>query len=327
MNPNESHVSKSDRRGDDLFSAGEGSEPQHDATAPLSTVQETHTSLGMLLAHAREQRGLDIETCAHALKLPSKVLLKLERDQVQGIDYQVYMRGYLRKYGAYLGLDPALIEASLDDSHMRQPQLVSTGGIPRSRYLFERYATAATYAVLTGVIIVPLVWLGVNGGLGKRLTQLAPLDSAPVAAPVASGGPSRAADRTRKRATSNPPATQDERPLMASIAPFPAMDSEAIKPKMARPQNIEGQHTVTLALAAPSWVEITTADGQRLEYSLLPAGTHKQYNSMQALNVRIGNASAARVQVDGKRLPLDDYRHANVAYFQVDAGKVTPEHG
>jgi cytoskeleton protein RodZ len=79
-----------------------------------------------------------------------------------------------------------------------------------------------------------------------------------------------------------------------------------------------------LSLDQASWVEVTTADGSRLEYGLLPAGSSKTWTSEQPLDVRIGNATGAQVTVDGTPLALDAYRRANVAHFRVQDGKPTP---
>jgi cytoskeleton protein RodZ len=80
-----------------------------------------------------------------------------------------------------------------------------------------------------------------------------------------------------------------------------------------------------LNLSAASWVEVVDSNGTRLEYGLLPAGSNKTYHSDQPLDVRIGNASAAQISIDGQSVGLDDYRRANVARFrvQVQDGKAS----
>jgi cytoskeleton protein RodZ len=88
----------------------------------------------------------------------------------------------------------------------------------------------------------------------------------------------------------------------------------------AKPTAVAGpgnEHTLTLTLDAPSWVEITDADGKQLEYSLLPAGTRRSYDTRQALNVRIGNADGTEVTLDGKPLALEAFRRANVAHLHI----------
>ncbi|WP_082190276.1 helix-turn-helix domain-containing protein [Frateuria defendens] len=316
----------------DLFDAA----PVNSDAQPAETVQ---TGFASRLRAAREARGLDLDSCAHALKLPVRVLRKLESGDHAGIDSTVYLASYIRKYAAYLGVEAA-VQSELD--HMKQvaapPPLVVTGGISHSRYLLERYATAATYVVLTAVIVVPMIWLGVRGTLDRDMSHLAPLDAAPVAqqeqaAPAASAS---AAAATAVQLPPPPPRIAppqaDEQPLLASMAPFPGLGgSEAgNKPPLATapPAAVAaaGGHALNLTLSDASWVEVTAADGSRLEYGLLPAGTDKTYHSNQPLEVRIGNAVGAKVSLDGEPMAIDDYRRSNVAHFrvQVQDGKARP---
>jgi cytoskeleton protein RodZ len=303
---------------------------------------------GSRLRAVREARGLDLETCGHALRLPVRVLRQLENNEFSGIDYQVYIGGYIRKYARYLDIDDADAEAAVAKLAPSQPPLVATGGVSHSRYLLDRYATAATYVVLTLVIAVPTVWLGMRGTLTHDMSHLAPLDAAPVAqqdapppAPAASGSAAKApvSNVTALAQASNPaPAVAasaaraaDQQPLLASMVPVPNLDGDAnVTPSPASAADAatvgSGSHSLTLNLPNSSWVEVTTKDGSRLEYGLLPAGTAKTYRSDQPLEVRIGNSTGAQVSVDGQPMTLDSYRRANVAHFRVDIqdGKAAP---
>jgi cytoskeleton protein RodZ len=115
---------------------------------------------------------------------------------------------------------------------------------------------------------------------------------------------------------------------MASMAPFPNL-TDATHPASAPPASDSvgnGAHSLALTLQSASWVEVTTKDGARLEYGLLPAGSTKTYHSDQALEVRIGNANGAQVMLDGQPMALDNYRRSNVAHFRIDMrdGKAAP---
>jgi cytoskeleton protein RodZ len=295
-------------------------------------------SFGSRLRKAREARRLDLESCAHALKLPARVLRHLENDEREGMDYAVYLGSYITKYARHLGLDEESIQAELNSIKRGSPALVVTGGISHSRYMLERYATAATYVVLTAVIVVPMIWLGVRGTLDRDMSHLAALDARPVAqqdAPVRndSGHATNVTPGAQARTAVPPPvASANEQPLMASMAPFPDMVDKGPQPTApavtATTPSVDGAsgHSLSLQLADSSWVEVVAADGSRLEYGLLPAGSSKTWHSDQPLDVRIGNASGARVSVDGQPVPLEGYRHANVAHFrvQVEDGKATP---
>ena len=285
------------------------------------------TTFGARLRAAREARGLTVESCGQALRLPSRLLRQLEMGEYGGIDYQVYLAGYLTKYGHHVGVDESALQGELARLTPRQPTLVVTGGISHSRYLLERYATAATYVVLTAVIVVPMVWLGIRGTLDRDMARLSPLDATPVAQQDAPASTSTSS--VPQTTVTLPAATHDDQPLLASMAVFPPLDTELRAPKVPVPVAavpVTGAHSLTLSLPAASWVEVTSTDGSRLEYGLLPAGTEKTYQSSAPLEVRIGNAGAATVKVDGQPVPLDAFRRANVARFRLDIkdGQATP---
>ncbi|MFC5435006.1 helix-turn-helix domain-containing protein [Rhodanobacter umsongensis] len=322
--PNEQHESSKV----DLFGA-------HLICGDQPSSQPHGVSFGSRLHAAREARGWDLEACAHALKLPARVLRQLERDQYDGIDSKIYLGSYIAKYGHHLGINEATIQVEVDRIRQIEPPLVATGGISHSRFLFDRYATAATYVVLTAVIVVPMIWLGVRGTIDRDLSHLAPLDATPVAqvdAPAAKVAVSQAPGSLLTAPATSPkimlPKVQDQdQPLMASMAAFPSLESANLSSPV-KPAAVDagtGGHSLTLNLNAASWVEVTGSDGARLEYGLLPAGSSKTYRSDQPLEVRIGNANAAQISIDGQSVTLDDFRRANVAHFrlQMQDGKAS----
>jgi len=323
--------------------------------APDATMDTEHSPLEAIKGHlggrlraAREARGLDVESCAHTLRLPTRVIKQLEGGEYGGIDYQVYLGSYLTKYARYLGVDESEVKAELERIKPAQPPLVATGGISHSRYLLENYARAATYVVLTAAIVVPTIWLGVRGTLDRDVSHLAPLDAAPVAqvdAPATSASVAAAtvaaastvATGVQDSAPAAPQVAQQDavppqdQPLMASMTPFPSLGGDSHS--AAQPANPaasdsvgNGAHSLVLSLQSASWVEVTTKDGSRLEYGLLPAGSSKTYHSDQSLEVRIGNATGAQVTLDGQPMALDSYRRSNVAHFRVEMhdGKAAP---
>jgi len=323
MTSQQSNPVDNDPREIDLFdTAAVRADDQSPETLPAS--------FGSRLRAAREARGLDLESCAHTLKLPLRVLRQLESDTHDGLDYGVYLGSYISKYARHLGLDEETIHAELGRINRDAPTLVATGGISHSRYLLERYATAATYVVLTAVIVVPMIWLGVRGTLDRDLSHLSPLDAAPVAQQDVPAHSASATGLVASGVRMPPPQVtppDDEQPLLASMVPNLSNESlQPAKPVAPAVDAGSGKHSLSLDLANASWVEVTTTDGSRLEYGLLPAGSSKTYHSDQPLEVRIGNASGAQVSVDGQPVTLDSYRRANVAHFRIaiQDGKASP---
>lgn len=286
-------------------------------------------AIGQRLRTAREARGLDVQDAARQLRLPHRVLEKLERGDWSGIDSPLYLRGYLRSYSKLLGIDVPRIEPAAPILPITPP-LVSTGGIPRSQYLLHRYTTAATYLGLTALVVVPLVVLGLHGGLKHDLTRLVPLDppaTETVELPDAGGSTlanaKTAVDKVRV-------AAEENMPLLASMTPMSLLDNNDSARRARTEPPVPARSPargLDLHLEAPSWVEIHAADGSRVEYALLEAGDH-HYDTDGEISVRLGNSQDAVIRIDGQVRELEPYRRANVAHFRVDAdGAMQPPRG
>ena len=78
MTPQQLHQAGQDSRVVDLY--GNAKTLMDHQSSDLST-----PTFGSRLRAARAARGLDLEACAHALKLPARVLRQLENDERDGI--------------------------------------------------------------------------------------------------------------------------------------------------------------------------------------------------------------------------------------------------
>lgn len=69
-------------------------------------------AIGELLQRARREQGLTLEACSAATKIRERYLRALEAGEADVLPADVYLRGFLRNYADYLGLDgPALVAA------------------------------------------------------------------------------------------------------------------------------------------------------------------------------------------------------------------------
>jgi cytoskeleton protein RodZ len=287
--------------------------------------------LGQRLRAARDARGWSRADVASRLKLPLKLIERLECDDYAGLTDGVFLRGYLGNYARLVGV-PVEQATSVAAAHTQSVPLVATGTISHSRYLFDRYSVSATYLVLTAIIVVPAVWLATHGGLEQNLARTTPLDppasaiSTPAreAAPLAQAEASVAASGLRAPGITDaaPAATQDPPPVIASMTPFAAAPAQEPALPHASAATGSGPHTLTLKLSQQSWVEITAPDGRKVEYSMLAAGSEHTYRSDGQLSVRLGNAQGAQLSTDGAAVDLTPFQRGNVAHVKVfgDAG-------
>jgi cytoskeleton protein RodZ len=82
--------------------------------------------LGQLLREAREQKGVSLEQVEEATRIRQKFLQALEEGDYGALPAETYVKGFLRTYATYLGLDPeevmAIYEGRQDEGQAAVPQ-------------------------------------------------------------------------------------------------------------------------------------------------------------------------------------------------------------
>ena len=69
--------------------------------------------IGHLLQHARRKRGVSLEDAEQATRIRKDYLEKLESDDHTTMPEPIYVRGFVKAYANYLGLDGERLAAQL----------------------------------------------------------------------------------------------------------------------------------------------------------------------------------------------------------------------
>lgn len=287
----------------------------HDKSNPTA-------SPGAVLSRARQARQLTLAEAAGQLKLPRSTIEHIEADQFDRIA-PIYRRGYIVNYARLVGLDPQpLLEqmGELEPEPLRA--VLPVAGKPQR---FDRFLKFATYALVTTMIVPPLVYFFVLGGarlfeseVASRATDGNGIEVSPANKP---GYRERFADAL---AVQPPEATQnDASHLSASALPMnpirtpaqPQSAGEAADGLVAdgAPPESDPMALLELELSDDSWIEIESADGQRLEFDLLRSGESRQYTGLAPFKLLLGRASAVSLTFDGQPVAFDGQDEAGVA--------------
>lgn len=125
--------------------------------------------IGPALRKAREERSKTIDEAARGTKIRAEYLKALERESFDTLLGDAYVRGSLRSYSQYLGLDPTKVLAAYsrtvgeqEPSNIPEPpqEMPGTAGIGTS----DRRKTWLMLAAATFVVIVVLVVVGMLSG-------------------------------------------------------------------------------------------------------------------------------------------------------------------
>ena len=122
--------------------------------------------LGEVLRAAREAKGVDLPRVERETKIRERYLSALERGEYRELPGSVYTKGFLRNYGAYLGLDPEYLidlyrleSASLATERPRVPAPPRPLAARRTR-AFVVTPGAVVAAILTILVGAFVAWIG-----------------------------------------------------------------------------------------------------------------------------------------------------------------------
>ena len=249
-------------------------------------------SVGASLRQAREAAGLSLGDVADRLKLSLRQLEAIERDDFEALPGAAFVRGFVRNYARFLELDDAPLMAMLDT---RFPSSLSS----------EPDLGTATDAATDTAPVVParrgFALAGLAGGLILLLGVGWWWSQRP--AEPESEAPQGLQPMLTEQAAS---------PIVAESAasvPGPAVGTDAASvasaPKTApAAASTNAGEALELNLKASAWVSVTDADGKKLVFATLPAGTQRSLAGKPPFKVVIGNAPNVELRYKGQPVDL-----------------------
>ncbi len=245
-------------------------------------------ALGDRLVGAREGRGIDLLRAERETKIRRTYLAALERGDYAALPGAVYVRGFLRNYAQYLGLDP---EEAVAQWHREAPV-----DVPEPVIVIPRPLVAARKGLVlsSGVVVaavVTLVALAILAYIGFQLVRFSeppPLNVRPAADRGDRGGRGRDhvhAPRDDRRRRPRHHRGAGPRPLNLTAGGDGAwlatvdlrrgknqFDVSAVDPKTGKP----AEHPVRLLITVPFSPVVAPDPGGRLtgRWRLLPERRH-----------------------------------------------------
>lgn len=112
--------------------------------------------LGLYLKQVRESKKLTIDKVIEDTFIMKKFILAIEDDDFSSFPGEAYLKGFLRNYGEYLGLDPSDLISRYERIKMSETPLPTELLIPKPKVFFSRMlliilAVVFAIAVIVGV--------------------------------------------------------------------------------------------------------------------------------------------------------------------------------
>lgn len=294
-------------------------------------------SPGAVLRAAREARGESVSEVAFALKLNPRQIAALEADNFSALPGMAFVRGFLRNYARYLGLDPAPLLAGVErlagqgDVDL-SPIRNADGELPIGGSAPKLGAASVRWMVLLLVAALLAGWyfdwfrtepVSVERMLETPAADTAVLDSQPMVVPSA---PVEASSVTSMTPTDSP---ADVRPQTDSAAPTEeAAPAEPVAPVLPAVTGVTAEAGDALVqsgsggrlafrFAGESWVEVRDATGAIVYSGVNRAGTERNVQGTPPFALVIGNATNVVLEFDGKPVDLAPHTKVSVARLTV----------
>lgn len=296
--------------------------PESAPEGALSSIpaEAVSDSVGLRLLQARERMGLSQQQVADKLKLDKHMVVALEQGNYAVIGAAVFVRGFLRRYAALVGVAQTDVDAlyARQADSVRSPDLanVAVHALPGETQGRALGVWPALVAALLLCAVAAIWW-------AKRPSAHAPGAAAqsttgPAAAAVASQNPGSASASGGGAPAAAPPGV---RPLgtaghlgaranagetaaaaaAAATAAQAAATSAATSAAAMEAARVAGlpRKALQVTFNGEGWAEIYDARGMRLLFGFGHAGTSQSLSGVPPFRVVLGNAAATALNVAG----------------------------
>jgi len=268
---------------------------EHDEVA----VESESQSVGTVLRRCREFSEISLEDAAEATKIGKNYLRALEADRYQELPSPVYLKGFLRTYATYLGLDPEELIRLLTPQNGSMPLDSTPAGMAIPKVINFNWQRLILPAVLlVALIIVALV---VTPPPSERPRTTTPQQVVPVA-PVAAVQP------VHSSVTNPTPAVQQ------------IEDKEKLPEITALPTKPQNSFLVRMKVNRASTLSVTIDDAASQGYTLA-SGDLIEWKAARTIVLDLSDAGSVEIELNGAPVKLQSSQ-GKPAYIVLDANGI-----
>ncbi|MEW6458964.1 MAG: RodZ domain-containing protein [Bacillota bacterium] len=222
-------------------------------------------SLGQALKEARKARGLSLDLAEEETKIRKKYLVALEEEQYHVLPGRVYAKAFLRTYARFLELDVDSVMAEFQAQNPLETREAAAENRPAVPVEGRKKPVFRSLLLLAGVIVLLVTFNSLYGAVRGGWTV-----------PEEPPGPGIGV----------------QNPLPVEPEPVPVEEPPVVA---------EGLDLVLQVVGGSCWMRVAV-DGEQAFEGTVPAGQTLSFEADEAISLRLGNAGAVLVQLNGEDL-------------------------
>ncbi|MBI5235670.1 MAG: helix-turn-helix domain-containing protein [Deltaproteobacteria bacterium] len=260
-------------------------------------------SPGEHLKRERGLRGVELQKIFEATRAPLRYLSAIEADDYDGLPHPTFVKGYIRAYCKYLGIDDndavlryeMYMREKAAGAHEQASEPESCRSDKATPLLGDKKAVYALAVVGALIIIGVYAFVVRRGGLpsapAPKVTAQAEQPVQPASAPAREDLTAQAAKQLPAPSVNTP-----SQPVQGK-ALKPAKESEKDKPALAAKK-----HQLTVKATQDVWIKIRMDEADPALDVLLKHGETITWRAANTFSMIIGNAGGVSMTLDGADL-------------------------
>lgn len=322
-------------------SGAEVSVSDADDSQPIKELSSDAVSPGKMLLQARLQAGLTQEQVAKELYVTVYKVKALETDDYSRLSSDTFARGYIRAYANLVKVDVVVILTAYDTLMERlQPKVSVQKQVPAVGENSHRGAWQ--FLAVIGVFFIALwlisVWFfdnhsddqyvvtvatssssaeAVSSGVSSSLTvseinKSGALVAAPGVVVSGSGSASSIAALNAQVVASASVSNVVSTGAISSVA---VVESVTVEPSSSAKKTSLDE--LSFSFREESWLEVSDSRGDVLATELQPAGSQLKLVGLAPFDVKLGNAPAVDISLNGKKMDVNPLMGSKVLTLKI----------
>jgi len=236
-------------------------------------------SLGSVIRQARIDAGLSIDDLAERTSIRGGLLKEIESDDFTKCGGETYARGHLRNIAPKIKMDASLLLELYENEHSMRPRRIQEMLAENNVMTHSVNKKSISWKTLAGISLSTLALLGAVQIIISNSKTTDSVDTEVVATQSAS-----------------PSATATQTP---EVQPS---QSEQATPAITRDTYSSGTGVAVVVVAnrGTSWLFVSDSTGTTLYSGQIRVGQKLNFSATSQVNLKLGNAGAVDVSVNGK---------------------------
>jgi cytoskeletal protein RodZ len=241
-------------------------------------------SIGTILRHERERRGLSVQEVFESTKITVLNVEALELDRFESFPNKVYARAFLRDYANFLDLDSGALLQRYESEWFATP-VVETQPVPVKR----KNTTAWTMVVVLIILIA--------GGAYIWLTYYSEDTTIRDIVSSIRGGASNDITESSNIPDKVVPQLPHTTITLPEVMPVKPVDPPVANPTVLPMKPVTGLELTVSALKQNVWIKVTGDGDKQLFQQELKPGESKSWNAKSKFKIRCGRLHAVQVKL------------------------------